>query len=199
MRQHRAGDEPEQLKGGRMRWIARGSSAPRQEIGDAPRRRGWTAVRSVLRPLALAVAVAAVVGGTVSPAGAGSERGRQHDRLSAVVRYTEHGIPHVLASDYAGLGYGYGHSIARDNICVLADLYVTLRAERSSLFGPDQPPAEGHGVPVSGAATNLSSDLYFQAVNDSGIVEELIARPAPAGPDREARELIRGYVAGYNR
>ena len=50
---------------------------------------------------------------------------------SATIRRTAHGIPHILASDYEGAGYGYGYAIAQDNICVLADTYVTVRAQRS--------------------------------------------------------------------
>lgn len=30
--------------------------------------------------------------------------------FSATIRRTSHGIPHVLAQDYAGLGYGYGYA-----------------------------------------------------------------------------------------
>ena len=36
---------------------------------------------------------------------------------AATVRRTSHGIPHVLANDYASLGYGYGHAFAQDNLC----------------------------------------------------------------------------------
>src|SRR5690606_26458550 len=49
------------------------------------------------------------------------------------------------------------------------------------------------------ASTNLASDVFFTAINDSGIVERLAAAPAPYGPTREVRELSRGWVAGYNR
>ena len=55
---------------------------------------------------------------------------------SATIRRTEHGIPHILAGDYEGAGYGYGYAIAQDNICVLADTYLTVRAQRS----PGSPP-----------------------------------------------------------
>src|SRR2546422_679573 len=57
------------------------------------------------------------------------------DPLTATIRRTSHGIPHILANDYAGIGFGYGYSIAQDNICVLADIYVTVDGERSRFSG----------------------------------------------------------------
>ncbi|MET9503793.1 penicillin acylase family protein [Streptomyces sp. NPDC006622] len=114
--------------------------------------------------------------------------------LSAVVRYTEYGIPHILARDYADLGFGTGWAQAADQVCTVADGFVTVRGERSRYFGPDA----ATDLSLSSAAKNLSSDLYFRGVRDTGTVERLLARPAPAGPSRTAKELMRGYAAGYN-
>ncbi|MFH9825191.1 penicillin acylase family protein [Streptomyces bobili] len=114
--------------------------------------------------------------------------------LSAVVRYTEYGIPHILARDYADLGFGTGWAQAADQVCTVADGFVTVRGERSRFFGPDA----ATDFSLSSAARNLSSDLYFRGVRDAGTVERLLARPAPAGPSRTAKELMRGYAAGYN-
>lgn len=114
--------------------------------------------------------------------------------LSAVVRYTEYGIPHILARDYADLGFGTGWAQAADQVCTVADGFVTVRGERSRFFGPDA----ATDFSLSSAARNLSSDLYFRGVRDTGSVERLLARPAPAGPSRTAKELMRGYAAGYN-
>src|SRR5213078_3398185 len=55
--------------------------------------------------------------------------------LQATIRTTSHGIPHIVSNSYAGLGYGYGYSLAKDNICVLADIYVTVDGERSRYSG----------------------------------------------------------------
>jgi acyl-homoserine-lactone acylase len=109
----------------------------------------------------------------------------------AVVRRTEHGTPHILAADYRGLGLGAGYSFAEDNLCVLADDVVTLSGQRSRWFGPD-------GTTVYGD-NNLASDIYHTWVNQSLVVERLLASPAPIGPSAQARDLVRGYVAGYNR
>ncbi|MFV2176620.1 penicillin acylase family protein [Actinomadura sp. LOL_016] len=115
--------------------------------------------------------------------------------LSATIRYTEYGIPHVIADDYAGLGYGTGYAAAKDNVCLLAQGVVTLSGERSRHFGPDARP-DGS---LSSASTNLASDVFFAGINDSGVVERLAAQPAPHGPSDEIRALGRGWVAGYNR
>ena len=114
--------------------------------------------------------------------------------LSADIRYTEYGVPHITAKDFAGLGYGYGYAAATDNVCLLAQVYVTVDARRSRYFGADTPSDFAYGP----ARTNLASDLYFQQVNDSRVVERLVAAPAPLGPRREVRDLVRGYAAGYN-
>jgi acyl-homoserine-lactone acylase len=36
----------------------------------------------------------------------------------------------VKADDYGSLGFGAGYGVARENICLLADLYLTASAER---------------------------------------------------------------------
>ncbi|MER7403722.1 penicillin acylase family protein [Streptomyces sp. NPDC000070] len=109
---------------------------------------------------------------------------------SATIRYTEYGIPHIIASDYRGLGYGYGYASATDNVCTLAETYLTVNAQRSRFFGPDAPAAAG----VTTARNSLNSDLHFQRINDSKVVD----RYAAVAP-RPIRDLVRGYAEGYNR
>ncbi|WP_172639473.1 penicillin acylase family protein, partial [Streptomyces tailanensis] len=124
---------------------------------------------------------------------AGGQR-PSHGGLSAVIRYTEYGIPHIVAKDYANLGFGAGWAQAADQVCVLADGFVTLRGERSRWFG-----AEGTtDFALSSARSNLSSDLYFRGVRETRTVEKLLAEPAPVGPSRKARDMMRGWAAGYN-
>ncbi|MEV8593731.1 penicillin acylase family protein [Streptomyces sp. NPDC052012] len=152
-----------------------------------------------IRPRRLAVAaVALLTAGAALPAGAAERPGRQehpsHGGLSAVVRYTEYGIPHIVAKDYANLGFGTGWAQAADQVCTLADGFVTVRGDRSRFFGPD---AATDGS-LSSAATNLASDLYFRGVREARTVERLLAEPAPRGPSREVKEMMRGFAAGYN-
>ncbi|MFI9828898.1 penicillin acylase family protein [Streptomyces sp. NPDC051913] len=147
---------------------------------------------------AVVAAVALLTATTALPAAAAQGRDRQqhpsHGGLSATIRYTEYGIPHIVAKNYADLGFGTGWAQAADQVCTLADGFVTVRGERSRYFGPDAAP-DGS---LSSAAKNLSSDLYFKGVRESGTVEKLLATPAPAGPSRQAKDLMRGFAAGYN-
>jgi acyl-homoserine-lactone acylase len=154
-------------------------------------------MRTRLRRTAVA-AVALLTAATTLPEAVAQSRERQehpsHGGLSAVVRYTEYGIPHILAKDYANLGFGTGWAQAADQVCTLADGFVTVRGERSRFFGPDAAP----DLSLSSATKNLSSDLYFRGVREAGTVERLLAEPAPRGPSRQSEDLMRGFAAGYN-
>lgn len=114
--------------------------------------------------------------------------------LSATIRYTEYGIPHIRADGYADLGFGTGWAQAADQVCTLAEGYATVRGERSRYFGADGDP----GGELSSATTNLASDQYFRGVRRAGTVERLLKQSAPLGMSRESKELARGFAAGYN-
>lgn len=145
--------------------------------------------------LASLLAGITLAGATAAPAAPAPPDGPAGHGRPVVIRYTEHGVPHITAGDWRGLGHGYGYASATDNLCVLADAYLTVRAERSRHLGPDAPADSGLGV----AGNSLTSDLYFQRLKDSRTVERLIAQPPPLGPDPEVRQLVDGYVRGYNR
>ncbi len=116
--------------------------------------------------------------------------------LHAVIRRTPHGIPNIEARSYAGLGYGYGYAFAQDNLCVMADDYVTVNGQRAQYFGPGGTYAQrGNGVDTN----NLDSDFFWRQIGDSKKIEQLLARKAPNGPKQEVRDGVRGYVAGWNR
>lgn len=154
-------------------------------------------MRTRLRRIVV-TAVALFTATTALPSAAAEGRNPQqhpsHGGLSATIRYTEYGIPHIVAKDYANLGFGTGWAQAADQVCTLADGFVTVRGERSRYFGPDAAP----DFSLSSAAKNLSSDLYFRGVRESGTVEKLLAQPAPQGPSRRAKDLMRGFAAGFN-
>lgn len=155
-------------------------------------------MRGRLRRLVLG-ATALFTAASALPAAAATtqQRAEQHpsrDGLSAVIRYTEYGIPHILAKNYAGLGFGTGWAQAADEVCTLADGFVTLRGERSRYFGADA----SAGGDLSAARTNLASDLYFRGVRETRTVQKHLAEPAPVGPSREVRDMMRGWAAGYN-
>jgi acyl-homoserine-lactone acylase len=152
----------------------------------------------------VALLAAAVAGASppshANPGGKGDSGGPADGggdgHLEATIRRTDHGIPHILADDFAGIGFGYGYAFAEDNICTIAESYVTVRAERSRYFGPDGSYLQrGNGF----AANNLNSDFFYQRIIDNGTVEGLLDQGPPHGPVPEVREGVRGYVAGYNR
>lgn len=110
---------------------------------------------------------------------------------SAQVRRTSFGIPHVVADNVKGVGYGIGYAFAQDNLCVLADMIVTVNGERSKYFGPDATyDLMGNGRQQA----NLSSDFYHKYLNDSAKVEASWIRQP-----QEIKELSKGYAAGFNR
>ncbi|OEJ28358.1 penicillin amidase [Streptomyces agglomeratus] len=157
-------------------------------------------LRTRLRHLVLTATALVTAAAALPPASAGAADAGSRNRhlssggLSALIRYTEHGVPHILAKDYANLGFGTGWAQAADQVCTLADGFVTVRGERSRHFGADAAP-DGS---LSSATKNLSSDLYFAGVRQAGTVEKLLATPAPAGPSRQVKETMRGWAAGYN-
>src|SRR5215212_6409510 len=77
------------------------------------------------------------------------------------IRRTAHGIPHITANDFPSLAYGYAQAFAEDNICVIADSYVTVRGERSKYFGPGGSYAfRGNGTQPN----NLNSDFFYRKI-----------------------------------
>jgi acyl-homoserine-lactone acylase len=116
-------------------------------------------------------------------------------RYRVTVRYTAHGIPHIVADDWASLGYGYGRSLAGENLCVLADTYATVAAQRSRYFGPDASYVIGGNGTTN---NNLNSDFFWQRIIDRHVVEDLAAQPPPDGPVPQLKRVVAGYTAGYN-
>jgi len=113
----------------------------------------------------------------------------------ATITRTENGVPHIYGQDWGDVAYGWGYAFAEDNICTIAESYATVAAQRSRWFGPDGSwRFEGNGSVVN----NRNSDFFYQRINDSRIVERLVAEPPPRGPLPAVKEGVSGYVAGYN-
>lgn len=103
-------------------------------------------------------------------------------RYEADIRWTTHGVAHVRADDWGGVGFGQGWACARDHLPVIADQIVKVRSERARYWGPGAHDA------------HVASDIGY-------LVLGVAAR---AGRLRDAqpswvREMVSGYVAGYNR
>ncbi|HEU5008341.1 MAG TPA: penicillin acylase family protein [Jatrophihabitantaceae bacterium] len=149
-----------------------------------------------MRRLPLVAAVACLATVVVPAAAAPSTARTTQHKYDVTITRTEYGIPHIVANDFASLGYGYGYAFAQDNICTMAADYVTVEGKRSRWFGPDgQYTMQGNGVTVS----NLDSDIFWTQVRQSHIVDQLLARPVPFGPKPQIKTAVRGYVDGYNR
>ncbi len=147
----------------------------------SPVRARWS--RAALLPLLAAAAA--------SPSAASASEAKP----SVVVQRSAHGIPHIQGKTLFDAGYGYADALAQDDICVVAETYVTVRAQRSRVFGPDKRiELRGNGS----SANNLNSDFFYQRINDERIVEKLLELKPPRGPLPDFDEVVRGYVAGWN-
>ncbi len=138
-------------------------------------------------PLAvLGLAALAACGGNDDDSGSPSQL-----TYDAEIRRTAMGVPHIKADTWAGLGYGYGYAQAEDNLCTMADSFLTYRGERSRHFGAQATlKADGTvGMPV-----NLESDFFHRhVITDARVQAMTDAQPT------ELRDLVTGFVAGYNR
>ncbi len=103
-------------------------------------------------------------------------------KYRATIRWTEYGIPHILAADLGSAAFGQGYAFAKGNGCILADQIIKIRSQRSKYFGPGTNNA------------NIDSDFGFLAL-------DLYGRARTALPQQPAqvREMLQGYAAGYNQ
>lgn len=153
--------------------------------------RAWFAVLILLSVSAALVAC--------SQKAEGSAAMPAHRAVGVELARTSHGVVHVRADDFNALGYGLAYAYAEDNLCMFADSLLTVQGERSRFFGADAHATRRVGDEYGAASDfihlrNVDSDFFFKGYLD---LEELKAGYAAAS--REARELLAGYAAGYNR
>jgi acyl-homoserine-lactone acylase len=101
--------------------------------------------------------------------------------IRAVIRRTSHGVPHITAANYRGLGAGLGYSQAQDAVCILADQFLKVRGERARYFGP--------GL----NEVHINSDLNYKGL---GLLVR--AQAAYALQTSAMKDLLEGFAAGYN-
>lgn len=136
------------------------------------------------------VCVAVVLGGSAVAAAPATAK-----PLKAKITRTKYGVPHIKAKSIKGLTAGYAFAFAEDNLCTIASEYVTVAAERSRYFGPDENwTFSGNGSTFK----NVDADIYFEWVKQQGLVEDLMKQPPPIGPLNGIRKGVAGYVRGYN-
>jgi acyl-homoserine-lactone acylase len=139
--------------------------------------------------LALTAVVSLTSVGLIAPTGASATS----DQVT-ITRDSD-GVAHITAPNFTALGYGEAWAFSQDSFCTLAQDFVTLEARRSLYFGPNTPNLDyGTGSDDS----NLDSDLYWQAVTASGVVQKEMSAAPPIGPLPQVMALYRGFVAGYN-
>lgn len=102
----------------------------------------------------------------------------KHD---ADIRWTTHGVAHIRAHDWGGLGYGQGWACARDNLATILDMAVKVRSERARFHGPGP---EGNHV---------ASDFGYLALDITARARALRDAQSP-----DIRSLVEGYAAGCN-
>ncbi|WP_286235916.1 acylase [Thalassotalea sediminis] len=107
--------------------------------------------------------------------------------LSANIRWTDYGVPHVKADNLESLAYGVGFAYAKDNMCILADQVIKYNSERAKYFGPDL-------VPGSGDSEHLINDFGFLTLGIRKKAEQQFN-----GMSENSRALLTGYAAGYNK
>ncbi|WP_440965790.1 penicillin acylase family protein [Massilia sp. GER05] len=120
-------------------------------------------------------------------------------QFSADITRTTHGIVHVKAADFRSLGYGLAYAYAQDNLCMFADSLLTVRGERSLYFGGEARATARKGDKYGAASgfmdlKNEDSDFFFKGYLD---IDQL--RAGYTAGAKEPRDLLEGYVAGYNR
>jgi acyl-homoserine-lactone acylase len=103
-------------------------------------------------------------------------------RYEAEVRFTTHGVAHVRAADWGGLGFGQGWACTRDHLPTIADQILKVRGERARYHG------------AGALDRNLAGDLGYLALGVAARAPDLRAAQPPW-----IRDLVSGYVAGYNR
>jgi acyl-homoserine-lactone acylase len=133
----------------------------------------------------LAALLLAACGGTSEVASVAPSPTLKYD---VRVQRTAYGVPHITSATLDGAAYGVAYVYAQDNLCMLADQVLTVSGERSRYFGPDAV------IRAGSTLTNLKSDLYARAMLDDAALASLYANVSA-----DAKKLIDGYVAGYNR
>lgn len=107
--------------------------------------------------------------------------------LSATIRRTDYGVPHIQADNLESLAFGIGYAFSQDNACMLLDLVARYNSRRSRFYGPDQ-------VPGSGDSANLISDFSYLALE---IRQQAI--DGYEGLTDNTKAMLSGYSKGFNQ
>jgi len=129
-----------------------------------------------------AVLVGAFIASVLSITSCGTdEQSPSGATYEATIRYTGYGVPHILADNWANLGFGQGYSATQDRGCIVADQVLKVQGERASFLGRGEDDEY------------LDSDFGYRAL----ALPEVAAKDFPNLSQRE-QDLFTGYAAGYN-
>ena len=101
--------------------------------------------------------------------------------LSAEIRWTDHGVPHVIADDLDGALFGQAYANASLNLCTVADIILMANSQRAKYLGEGE---KGQW---------LESDFAHLAL---GVRDR--AEASWAKLSETARRALIAYTAGYN-
>ncbi|MEM7781589.1 MAG: penicillin acylase family protein, partial [Pseudomonadota bacterium] len=131
---------------------------------------------------------AAAAAGTLAH-GLAAEDKAAEPKYDATITRTDFNIPHIKSDSWGGVGYGVAYAYAQDNICMLAEEFATVAGTRSQHFGPEATAVLGFSE-----VDNVTSDVFHR-----GRIDVAALRAGWPDQPEEARALVDGYVAGYNR
>ena len=101
---------------------------------------------------------------------------------SATITRTSYGIPHIVAADWGGLGFGQGYAFAEDRACTLIDQVIKVRGERSKYFG------------AGDANANVDSDFAYRQLGLHDAADTKFAHQP-----KNVADMVAGYVSGFDR
>jgi len=129
-----------------------------------------------IKVIALALVTLLLVGCQSTKLSGGSEA----TKYDAEIRWTSYGIPHVKASTWAGLGYGYAYATAEDAVCVIAQEVMLVSGEQAKYQGSDD--------------GRLQSDIFHKAFLNSEVLQHYTSVQS-----ENSKDFSQGYAKGYNR
>lgn len=114
--------------------------------------------------------------------------------LTAEIKRTTYGVPHITADSLEEIAYGTGYTQAEDHLCILADSFVKANSRRSEFFGPHASINIATGdIPVADNG-NLVSDFGYLATG----IREAAENNIDSLPAR-SQAILSGFAAGYNK
>ena len=114
-------------------------------------------------------------------------------RYQATIKYTKHGIPHIIAKSFPDLGYGEGYAVAGEATCELMESVVAARGDLSRYRGPNGTYDTGNT-----SMTNLANDTIMRDMHNRKVVEKLLKDPK-AGPSTRLKRMVTAEAAGVNQ